>query len=136
MRRAGEDRAGAALRGFGILGTNAALAIPALTTMMRDTTRPATAKLSIMALSRLGAPAFPEMAAAVADTNYVFRDRVAHSIIYMVSDVGTNACLALLTSLTNDPNPVVASSARYGISEITAEAEADFPGDPSSEAHK
>ena len=58
-----------AVNAFGLLGTNAAPAIPALVALSKDPKYPNTAFYAINALSLLGPPAYLDMVAALDDTN-------------------------------------------------------------------
>jgi len=62
-----------AATGFGILGTNAAAAIPELKSIMQDTDHPETAYYAIMALANIGAPALPTLTSAFSDKGYPLR---------------------------------------------------------------
>lgn len=62
----GYDKAEAAMLAFGVLGTNAALAIPSLVALMNATNHPATADRATAALSGLGGPALPRLLATLA----------------------------------------------------------------------
>jgi hypothetical protein len=116
----GYDRAARATWAFGILGTNAASAIPELTTMIHDPTRPNTAGRAIVALSSLGPPAFPHMTAALSNTNHPYRGQIAFFLgELMVHRVGTNACLPPLTAVLNDPDPGVRTIALQELHYLT-----------------
>jgi HEAT repeat protein len=60
------------------------------------------------------------MTAALADTNHVYRDRVAMSLgFFMAHDVGTNACLPPLIAALDDPDPQVRSAASRALRRLT-----------------
>lgn len=116
----GYERAGGAMLAFIILGTNATSSIPYLVTMIKDTNHPRTAARALAALSCLGAPAFPHMSAALADTNQIHRVRIALNLgFFMARDVGTNVCLPPLKAVLNDPDPEVRAAASRALSRLT-----------------
>lgn len=87
-----------AVDAFGILGTNAASAIPELVTLSKNTNRPNAAFYSINALSLLGPLAYPPMMAALGDTNCPYRDVFARNFPNLAPFVGTNVCRDALTT--------------------------------------
>jgi HEAT repeat protein len=104
---------------FGILGTNAASDIPELVAMMDDPNCPRTARRAIAALSSLGAPAFPQMTAALSNTSHPNRDIIAAFLFWMAHDIGTNACLPPLTAALDDPDPQVRGAASRALYRLT-----------------
>jgi HEAT repeat protein len=105
---------------FCVLGTNAAPAIPELTTLMKDSTRPKTSWRAIAALGNLGLQAFPHMTAALANTNHPNRDQAALYLATLIApSFGTNACLPPLTAALNDPDELVRSTAAMALGYLT-----------------
>jgi hypothetical protein len=122
-----ETMASLAVQGFWALGSNAARALPELTDLMKHTTHPPTAQLAASAITGLGAPVFPEMVSALADTNYPYRDQIALYFWGMVHQLGTNACLPPLQAALNDPDPKLRSRAAYALKQIALEIRTNPP---------
>jgi hypothetical protein len=102
--------------GFFALGTNAAPALPALVTLMKDGTHPSSAILAMQALAFIGEPALPYLTAALSDTNQLYRDDIATSIATMpIVGVATNDCLPPLLKATTDFDESVRVSATNAI---------------------
>jgi hypothetical protein len=110
-----EDRAVRAVIGFSFLDTNAIPAIPHLVAIMRDTTRLEAARSSIGALSLIGTPALPALAAAFSDTNYPLRSEILPYLPYFD---GTNSFSSYLKAALVDPDPQVRSAATNALREI------------------
>jgi hypothetical protein len=116
----GQERAFGAMLAFGILGTNAASAIPELNTMINDTNHPWTSVRALQALGSLGPPAFPHIVAAISNTNQPHRARIVLYLgLTMADAVGTNRCLPPLMAALNDPDPEVRSTARQLLGRFT-----------------
>ncbi len=93
---------------FRLLGTNAEPAIPALTVMMRDTSRPIVATRAIFALGSIGKPTFPLLTQALSDIHQPEREHIINAIaVYMPRAVGTSACLPSLLAGLTDSDPSV-----------------------------
>jgi hypothetical protein len=107
-----ERKQNLALSGFFMLGTNAAPAIPELTALMADTNRPHTARVATYALAYLGTYALPPMLAALTNTNHPNRALIVKIIgSQLVPELGTNACLPLLITASQDKDRSVSWSA-------------------------
>lgn len=89
-------------RGFEILGTNAVSAIPELTLMLNDTTKPYTWQRALGALYVIGPQAIPVLKAALADTNRIERWQIASAIRYLGNNGHSNACLPILAEALYD----------------------------------
>jgi len=118
-----ERRGDEAVRGFEFLSSNAVACIPELKSMMRDKARPNAALRATAALSMMGAPAFSHLAAALADTNQPFRERICYWMAgYMVPAVGTNTCLPHLRAAMEDRDPQVRQAASKMVKRLTSPA--------------
>jgi hypothetical protein len=107
----GYEKATQAVVAFGVLGTNAAPAIPKLVALMTTTTSPRIAGRAIIALSGVGAPAFPYLVTALSDTNQLGRSLIPNFMRSMAADVGTNTCLPPLKTALQDQNLAVRAAA-------------------------
>ena len=110
-----------------LLGTNAAPLIPELVALMNGTTNRTTAVRIIAALSGLGAPALPHMAAALSNTNQTGRSAIPSYIFLMARDIGTNACLPPLQAALQDPDPAVRTSASWALSKLAPDILTNTP---------
>lgn len=111
-------RAGYAVSGIWFLETNAASAIPDLTMIMRDGTKPRAAGNASIALAGIGEHAIPALKAAFADTNQVSRGNIVRAFELLVGDGHTNACLPILIESLNDPDADVRWDATNAIQKI------------------
>lgn len=94
--------------GFCFLGTNAAPAVSALSSIMRDTAHPQAARFSIAALACIGAPAFPDLYSAFADTNCPNRNEITVYVVGFALDyLGPHAALTVIQTALQDPDPAV-----------------------------
>jgi hypothetical protein len=103
----GSDKAINATLAFAILGSNAVAIIPELEHLARDTNHPIASEQAVIALTSMGTPALPHIAAILSDTNCPRRDRIPVSLVIMAHQVGTNACLPMLNGALTDPDPKV-----------------------------
>lgn len=116
------QNANRAIYGFFILKTNASCAVPDLADLFKDSKRPKAAGRAMVVLYALGPPAFPQMVAALADTNHPWRDRVAPYFTAMAGTLGKSACLPPLQSAVDDPDPRVRSAVTNALRSIAPEA--------------
>ncbi len=116
----GNSRAQAAVRAFGILGTNAAPALEDLVLMMHDSSHPMTGTRATMALGGLGQCAFPALAQELANPRQRERQLVALELFEMRHDpgVGTNKVLPYVTMAANDPDPQLRQYASNFLAEV------------------
>ena len=107
------SRAENALLAFEALGTNAAAAVPDLTSMMKDSSHPLTSTRATMALGNLGSSGFPALADALFSTNQRERQLVALQLFELSHepDVGTNRVLPFVVRAMHDPDPMVSNYA-------------------------
>ena len=97
-----------AVFGFELLGSNAVSALPDLTRLANNGSRPYVSFRAVQAISRLGPVAFPVLTNMLADTNNVAHAAVVTQLqLRMVDVVGTNACIPPLLSATTDRDPDV-----------------------------
>jgi HEAT repeat protein len=111
----GHERVAQTIAAFTILGTNAAPAIPDLVALTKGTNL-FTVVRAVAALSCIGSPAFPHVAAALANTNQPARSYIAQYLRLMARDVGTNACVPPLQAALQDPDPAVRTAASRALS--------------------
>lgn len=124
----GYHRAEAARFGFLLLGTNTVGAIPELSSMMMDPSRPETATRAIEVLSCLGPEGFRVLARALADTKQPFRGTIATCIAFNSAHyLGTNTCLAPLRAAMDDPDPTLRAGASNLVTRLTPRQAGDSP---------
>jgi len=104
-------------RGFEILGTNAASAIPELTAMLNYTNKPNTSGRALGALCRVGPQAVPVLKAALADTNRIDRWEIAASLRYLGNNGQSNTFLPILAELLYDHDAGVQKEATLALEE-------------------
>lgn len=106
---------GYGFRGFEILGTNAVSAIPELTIMLNDTSKPYTSQRAVGVLCVIGPQGIPVLRAALADTNRVDRWKLA-SVIRALGHRGySNTCLPILAESLYDHEAEVRKEARLAL---------------------
>jgi len=115
------QNANRAIQGFFILKTNANCAVPDLAELFKDPARRKAAGRAMIVLYALGPPAFPQMVAALADTNHPYRDRVAPYFTFMAGVLGKSACLPPLQAALDDPDPRVRSAVTNALRSIAPE---------------
>jgi hypothetical protein len=123
----GYETANGAMLAFGVLGTNAAPAIPELVALMKGTTNRATAVRAIAALSGLGPRALPHILSALSNTNQAGRATIPHFIVMMAVDLGTNACLPALRAALQDPDPAVRTHASRALHTLDPQSLTNAP---------
>jgi hypothetical protein len=117
-----------AMLGFALLGTNAASALPALVTLMKDTTNPPRAAVATHALAYLGQPALPYLTDALSDPNATRRATVVIAISAMAfHGASTNDCLTPLLKATTDADPAVRHTAWNAIVHIAPQVLTNTP---------
>ncbi len=123
------ERAESVVLAFQTLGTNAALAVEDLNSLMRDGTHPLTCVRATMALGSLGPYAFPALSNALFTTNQHERQLVALELFEMVHDptVGTNQVLPLVIRAAQDPDPRVSKYAVGFLNEIVPNLSTNTP---------
>jgi hypothetical protein len=119
-----EERSVLAVIGFSFLGTNAAPAIPELSAMMRDPTRPQTARRCVLALGHIGEPALPVLAQALAETNFPYRVEIVELVPHLR---GAHPFRPILETTLTDQDPRVRSAATNVLQQIAPQALAN-PG--------
>lgn len=116
----GFHRAEAAQMAFQMLGTNAVPAVPALTSLMRNTSHPETAKRALEVLGYLGPEAFPALESGLVDTNMVYRELIPNLMVnHATRFMRTNACIPPLRSALQDQDPRVQVAARAVLAILT-----------------
>jgi hypothetical protein len=116
-----EEKSVLAVIGFSFLGTNAAPAIPELSAMMRDSTRPQTARRCVLALGHIGGPALPVLAQALAETNFPCRVEIVELVPHLR---GPHPFRPVLETALADQDPRVRSAATNVLQQIAPQAHA------------
>jgi hypothetical protein len=119
----GEDadyRSSLAVEGFRLLGTNALPALPELTSIMNTGGTSAPARYALFSISNMGQPALPTVVAVITNTNHPQRGMAVTVMGSTMWYLGTNASCAIpaLTECLSDPNPKIASDARFALRSI------------------
>jgi len=104
-------RAWSATRGFWILGTNAAAAVPFLETLMKNQSTPETSRNAALALMSVGSAAVPALTNALADPQQPRRFLAVSVLGEVAHDIGTNVVLPALTNALTDPDALVRMAA-------------------------
>jgi hypothetical protein len=111
-----------AIKAFALLGTNLTPAIPALVTLMKDSTRPRTAVAATYALGCLGQNALPYLARALSDTNQPNRPDIISSICSTrFYGAPTGECIIAIVKATTDTDARVRLCATNAIRDLSQE---------------
>jgi hypothetical protein len=113
--------------GFFLLGTNAALALPELTTMIQDTNDSRLARRAMPIFGYLGPRALPTVLGALSDTNFPNRDVIPLTLYLMCKSFGTNHALPPLLAVLHDPDPSMQEGAATALRYIAPELLTNAP---------
>jgi hypothetical protein len=123
-----EGRAIEAILAFGLLGTNAAPAVPQLAAMMNTRSQPGLVQRSIAALAAIGPPAHSALAQALSDTNFSERVEILIEIqIHTTNLSGSSPLRPVLQRLVLDPDSMVRDGARSALRQMAPELLTDNP---------
>ena len=103
----GNRRQQLAIQGFVILGTNAAAAIPELSSLMRNRTNANLCSQASFAPASIGPASIPALRSAFADSQQINREKIFSSIMMLSIHQGSKECLPIITAALEDVNPVV-----------------------------
>ena len=125
----GQDhiRAWSAMRGFYILGTNAAAAVPVLETLMKNPATPEISRNAVFALMSVGPAAVPVLTNALANPQQPRRFLAVGVLGEVAHDVGTNVVLPALTKALTDPDALVRTEATKVLRRIAPEVLTNAP---------
>lgn len=115
---ANDDGPASAATAFGVLGTNAAPAIPQLTLLMNDSSQNSS-PLAAAALGSIGLPALPAITAGLTNQDSEVR---RFALLFSCTPLGTNAeaVLPILLDLIETPRPQISPDERKRIIGVLA----------------
>jgi hypothetical protein len=115
---------------FGILGTNAAGAVPQLEVLINNPRRDETTILTFHALSSIGTPAVPALTNALANPQHRWRPMIVTTLGQMAVRGGpseTNLYAPIFIQYCNDPDLSVRMHATNALEELLLQSPPELP---------